>query len=450
MFQREVFSYHEINNQSRLPLLLRLFSVSILAHVAGFAFMMYAIPAMQDVAFLAQFIGGTRGHNTVDKDYKPDDSEVHFGGDPGDMYVSKFEYPAGYFMTDEEKAAALVAQANPTTPQVVSSVNGGGFGGVNGAPKTLPSLNNIKPTTPASLPDDYGIDSPFSIGGSTSGIKPGSVPKSKTPTLTIKKPVTNKNPSTLNVPGFSGSPKTLPNLDEVNNPNGKKEAAKNPTDKKPVKSNTDTTVAETDPNEINRKPLKDLAGVFSQLKAEKKVDLEQSFMMKMKGNFDKNYRLTPTENVALSPNNEGTQTLATEFLKAINASHVLSYLSGLRKNLPANKNLGLSLMINQDVEKKEVSLAITVETESPEKANILKTGLTGGKDVTMMLRKGKDEEIFLSNTTISSEGNMINISCVMPRELALPILQRYIGTDENKTDNKQNALITEKNANTGK
>jgi len=200
-------------------------------------------------------------------------------------------------------------------------------------------------------------------------------------------------------------------------------------------SNSNTTVGQIDPTKttdengdplINKRPFVDLANSVNDLLDKNQVKLESAFVVNASGKLNKDGKLDPKSfrYVQAASSDEKLIDVVKESIEAINDSGYLLYLKEL-------SGKDFDLLLQQD--DSNISAIVKSEMESETRARTLKSNL----DLLIGLKKAlkssaeadqndKDDLVLLENAKIEIEGKKVIIRFVVPKEIALPMIQRKL------------------------
>lgn len=300
----------------------------------------------------------------VDRPY----SQTEIGGDVDivELTTERFRYPDGYFLMDQPGFPANL----PPSPAV--------------AP-TFPQPNPVTPPGPTPLPSPLPSPSP---------------PASASPAVVI---ATNQ-PTPID-------PKPTPNEKDI-------EKAQ----KELEKTSKETGIELASEGEINKRPFKDFVIYANDLKNQGKLDIEQPFEVVIDAELDKDGKLTKSDFTKRAGDFNLTD-LGGRLVAAMNDSGILFYLKKLNEDNPGTK---VVFTIKQTSD--QVIATVESEAASPASARALSKGFnlmlaTGAKT-----REGKEEEVYLRNTTVSANEKKILFSLTLPRQTVIDLLKNDIAS----------------------
>lgn len=200
----------------------------------------------------------------------------------------------------------------------------------------------------------------------------------------------------------------------------------------------DTQAAATNPDGspiINKRPFVDLANSVNELLDKNQVRLDSAFIVNANGKLTKDNKLDPKSfrYVQAASNDEKIIDVVKESIEAINDSGYLQYLTGL-----SGKDFGL--LIQQD----DVNITgiVQSEMESETRARSIKSSLDFAIGLAKSAKTGanadqndKDDLVLLEGAKIEVEGKKVVIRFVIPKQVALPMIQRKLA--EQKAAPKQ-------------
>jgi len=173
-------------------------------------------------------------------------------------------------------------------------------------------------------------------------------------------------------------------------------------------------------NEINKKPLKDLAAQMNDLKNEGKLDLNKPFEIVIEAELNDQAKLIN----ARFKKKEGDailQDLFSRMVTALNDSGLLIFLRPI-----SNDNPGATVTITIKQGAKEVLASVESEASSPGSAVKL------AKDYNNMLalgawsRAGKDEGELMKNSTATPDGKKVAVNFSMPRQTVVDMINKQL------------------------
>jgi hypothetical protein len=358
----ELFERFEVNRAPRWQVLTKLVGASLVLHLV-FVWMVIYVPAFRDTLNIAAIIASTK---FVDKDYEAtqirDDVQLV-------QLSDKFRYPDGYFQFESQLAAGQVPGQTPTpdpfAPRIISQASKESKVDPEASPSPSPELS----ASPAASP-----------GASVS-------------------------PSAAAVAQASPSPSPL-TPDEAQ--------------KELEKTAEQNNITLPEENEINKKPLKDLAAQMNDLKNEGKLDLNKPFEIVIEAELNDQAKLIN----ARFKKKEGDailQDLFSRMVTALNDSGLLIFLRPI-----SNDNPGATVTITIKQGAKEVLASVESEASSPGSAVKL------AKDYNNMLalgawsRAGKDEGELMKNSTATPDGKKVAVNFSMPRQTVVDMINKQL------------------------
>ena len=358
----ELFENFEVNRDSRVSVLLKLLGASLVLHLALMWTVIY-VPSVRDTVNIAALIASTKW---VDEDYVA----TQIGDDVQIVQLEKFHYPEGYFALESQGFAnpGGAAANDPFAPKIISQWN------------------------PAS-PDPEDKASPSPSPGASPSASPGA-DGSTSPAV-----AQNATPS----PSPSPSPLT-------------QEDAQKELEKTAAQNN----VTLLDENQINRKPLKDLAIHVNDLKNQGKLDLNKPFRVVIKAELDEKSKLQKAD-VIDKEGDDILNDLFRQMVGALNDSGMLVLLTQVMKAKP-----GSTVIITLKQGETEVLATVESEATTPEEA------IQKAKDVNTYLylgalaRSGKDEAQLMKNTSATPSGKKVVVNLAMPRQTVVDMLKKQV------------------------
>ena len=358
----ELFERFEVNRAPRWQVLTKLVGASLVLHLV-FVWMVIYVPAFRDTLNIAAIIASTK---FVDKDYEAtqirDDVQLV-------QLSDKFRYPDGYFQFESQLAAGQVPGQTPTPDPF--------------APRIISQASKESKVDPEASP------SPSPEVSASPAASPGA----------------SVSPSAAAVAQASPSPSPL-TPDEAQ--------------KELEKTAEQNNITLPEENEINKKPLKDLAAQMNDLKNEGKLDLNKPFEIVIEAELNDQAKLIN----ARFKKKEGDailQDLFSRMVTALNDSGLLIFLRPI-----SNDNPGATVTITIKQGAKEVLASVESEASSPGSAVKL------AKDYNNMLalgawsRAGKDEGELMKNSTATLNGKKVVVNFSMPRQTVIDMLKKQL------------------------
>lgn len=357
----ELFDNFEVNRDPKWPILTRLIGASAVVHLVLLWLVIY-VPAVRDTVNIAALIASAK---FVDKDYVA--TQI---GDVQIISLEKFHYPEGYFALQGNPATGLIAAANdPFAPKIISQWN----------PKE---------------PDPEALASPSPSASPSASASPTASPGAA---------------------AASVSPEIAQNASPSPSP-----ASQEDVQKQLEKTAAEINVPLPEENEINKKPLKDLAVKANDLKNQGKLDLNKPFKIVIKANLGENGKLQNFDFIDKS-GDEVLNDLFGNMVTALNDSGLLVYLAGISKANP-----GSTIIISVEQGQNEVLASLESEVTTPDDAKQLAAGLNGMLAAGGLLRSGKDEATLMKNTTAKAEGKKVLVNFSMPRQTVIDMLKKQV------------------------
>jgi hypothetical protein len=358
----ELFERFEVNRAPRWQVLTKLVGASLVLHLV-FVWMVIYVPAFRDTLNIAAIIASTK---FVDKDYEAtqirDDVQLV-------QLSDKFRYPDGYFQFESQLAAGQVPGQTPTPDPF--------------APRIISQASKESKVDPEASP------SPSPEVSASPAASPGA----------------SVSPSAAAVAQASPSPSPL-TPDEAQ--------------KELEKTAEQNNITLPEENEINKKPLKDLAAQMNDLKNEGKLDLNKPFEIVIEAELNDQAKLIN----ARFKKKEGDailQDLFSRMVTALNDSGLLIFLRPI-----SNDNPGATVTITIKQGAKEV--LASVESEASSAGSAVKLA----KDYNNMLalgawsRAGKDEGELMKNSTATPDGKKVAVNFSMPRQTVVDMINKQL------------------------
>jgi hypothetical protein len=361
----ELFERFEVDHDPRWPILLRLVAASLVLHVSAIACLIFVAPVREAFNIAALF----SNTSFVDREYQ----QTEIGGDVQIVELAKFHYPEGYFAMD----AGLLPLPSPSPTPLAWAVN------------LTPSQVSPETAEPSPSPSASPAASP---SASQTG-SPGSGTN-----------VAENNPSPS-----PGSPDAEKSQAEKAQEQLEKTAAANGVDL-PVE------------NEINKKPLKDLAKYANDLKKDGKLDLDQKFEVVVEAELDENSTLQKPTFIQKA-GDPALVDLAGRMIAALNDSKMLILLKALNDGKPTK----VVFIVRQDENElaARIESDVTSEASAKQKAGVFNLMLAAGEKA----RTGKDEAILMRNTSASADGKKVVFKFSMPRQAVGDMIKKQIASN---------------------
>lgn len=352
----ELFDRFEVNRDPRWKVLTKLVGASVVLHLV-FLWAVIYVPAFRDTLNIASIIANT---TFVDKAY----NRTQIADDIQWVQSEKFRYPEGYFTPDGKVAAEV--------PQVPVY----GFDVKEFAPKIISQAGSTKDPEPSPSPSPNASPSPAAVAAET------------------------------------GAPATPdPNAAPLSPEEAQKQLEKS------AEENKLPLPAE---NEINKKPLKDLAAHMNELKNEGKLDLNKPFKIVITAKLDEKGRLVEPK-LLEKEGDDVLQDLFKRMVEALNDSGLLIFLQPISADNP-----GATVKITVMQGEQKVLASVESEVSSQESAEKLAKGfnvlLVGGA----WARAGKDEAELMKNSNAKPDGKKVMVNFAMPRETVIEMLKKQM------------------------
>jgi len=358
----ELFERFEVNRAPRWQVLTKLVGASLVLHLV-FVWMVIYVPAFRDTLNIAAIIASTK---FVDRDYQAtqirDDVQLV-------QLSDKFRYPDGYFQFQSQLAAGQVPGQTPTPDPF--------------APRIISQASKESKVDPEASP------SPSPATSASPAASPGA----------------SASPSAAAVAQASPSPSPL-TPDEAQ--------------KELEKTAEQNNITLPEENEINKKPLKDLAAQMNDLKNEGKLDLNKPFEIVIEAELNDQAKLVN----ARFKKKEGDAILQDLFSRMVTALNDSGLLIFLRPISDDNPGATVTITIKQGA--KDVLASVESEASSPGSAVKL------AKDYNNMLalgawsRAGKDEGELMKNSTATPDGKKVAVNFSMPRQTVVDMINKQL------------------------
>jgi hypothetical protein len=358
----ELFERFEVNRAPRWQVLTKLVGASLVLHLV-FVWMVIYVPAFRDTLNIAAIIASTK---FVDRDYQA----TQIRDDVRLVQLSdKFRYPDGYFQFQSQLAAGQVPGQTPTPDPF--------------APRIISQASKESKVDPEASP------SPSPATSASPAASPGA----------------SASPSTAAIAQASPSPSPL-TPDEAQ--------------KELEKTAEQNNITLPEENEINKKPLKDLAAQMNDLKNEGKLDLNKPFEIVIEAELNDQAKLVN----ARFKKKEGDAILQDLFSRMVTALNDSGLLIFLRPISDDNPGATVTITIKQGA--KDVLASVESEASSPGSAVKL------AKDYNNMLalgawsRAGKDEGELMKNSTATPDGKKVAVNFSMPRQTVVDMINKQL------------------------
>lgn len=355
----ELFENFEVNRDPKWPIISRLLAGSLVVHLALLWLVLY-VPAFRDTLNIASLIANTR---FVDKAY----TATRIGDEVQIVELQKFRYPDGYFAVEQPGLDGLTASAanDPFAPKIISQWRPGG----DVDPEASPSPSPDASASPTASPDASPSPSPSAIAQASP----------------------------------SGSPLTP-------------EEAQKELEKTAEQNN----IPLPGENEINKKPLKDLAVHMNDLKNEGKLDLNKPFEIVIEAELDDKARLINAR-FTKKAGDETLQDLFSRMVSALNDSGLLIFLKPLSTDNP-----GTTVRITLKQGEKDVLASVESQASSPTSAEKLARDFNNLLALGAWSRAGKDEAELMKNSTATPDGKRVAVNFSMPRQAVIDMIKKQM------------------------
>jgi hypothetical protein len=355
----KLFENFEVNRDSRASVLTKLIGASLVVHLVLMWLVIY-VPAVRDTVNIAALVASTKW---VDEDY----TATQIGNDVQIVQLEKFRYPDGYFTLESQGFAnpAAAAANDPFAPKIISQWKG--FG-----------------------PDPEETPSPS--------------------------PEASPSASASASPNASASPSAA---------TAQASASPSPLTQEEAQKQLEQIAAEgkvglPDPNQINKKPLKDLATYANDLKSQGKLDLNQPFKVVIEATWDEKGKLKDPRLVDKA-GDENLTNLFGRVVAALNDSGLLTYLSPISKDNP-----GSIVRITVTQGDAKVLASFEMETASPQKARENASGLNMALWLGAGSRADKPELALIKSTTATPDGKKVVVNFSMPRQDVVEMIKKQM------------------------
>jgi hypothetical protein len=247
------------------------------------------------------------------------------------------------------------------------------------------------------------------------------------PPVVVQPPmITKKGPRSKLPPDMDAMANPSPGIDPTNPTN---QAATTELPKTPAEAEAelaklanDNSVNRPNEDEINKQPWKDWLKNTNDLKVQGKLDLNKPAEVTIFADFDENGKLTGPPFITQKSGDPALIEVAKGMVAALIDSNMLFFLRD-----PKTKRLEMrQLQITIKLDEQAVTGKVQSDAASPERAAQLSTTYSGMLYVGTIARQGKDEEVLMKNTKVTSEGKQIIINFTMPRQEASQLLKKQL------------------------
>ncbi len=173
-------------------------------------------------------------------------------------------------------------------------------------------------------------------------------------------------------------------------------------------------------DQINKKPLKDLAAHMNDLKNEGKLDLNKPFEIVIEAELDEKSKFTNARFIK-KEGDEVLQGLFSQMVTALNDSGLLIFLRPIREDNP-----GATVRITIKQGEKQVLGSVESEASSPEKAEELANYFKNALALGAWSRAGKDEAELMKNSTATPDGKKVAVNFSMPRQTVVDMINKQL------------------------
>jgi hypothetical protein len=175
-------------------------------------------------------------------------------------------------------------------------------------------------------------------------------------------------------------------------------------------------------DEINKQPWKDWLKTANDLKVQGKLDLSKPVEVTIIADFDENGKLAGPPFVSQKSGDPILIELAKGMVSAMVDSNMLHFLKDTKTKRLESRQLQITIKLDDQA----VTGKVATDATSPERAQQLSEAYSSMLFLGAMVRQGKDEEILMKNTKVSSEGKQIIINFTMPRQEASQMLKKQL------------------------
>jgi hypothetical protein len=175
-------------------------------------------------------------------------------------------------------------------------------------------------------------------------------------------------------------------------------------------------------DDFNNKPFKDWAKKVNDLKQGGKLDLNKPLDITIIADFDENGKLKGAPLVSQKSGDPILSELAKELVAAMIDSNMMKFLKDPNTKRLETKQLVVRVMMNEQ----EVVGIVKSDAASEERAKQLSMTYTLMLAAGKVARSGKDEEVLMKNTKVTTEGKQIIFNFAMPRQEATEMIKKQL------------------------
>jgi hypothetical protein len=175
-------------------------------------------------------------------------------------------------------------------------------------------------------------------------------------------------------------------------------------------------------DEINKRPLKDWVVYAKDLSKQNKLDLNQPFEVVIDSELDENGKLKNWK-FTKKVGNMDLVDLGGRLMAALNDSGLLIYLKKLNEDNP-----GTHVVFTIKQGNDQVVTSVESDAASPDSARQLAAGFRWMLALGAKARAGKNEEVFLRNTTVNASERKITFGLTLPRQTVVDLLKKEIAS----------------------
>ena len=246
------------------------------------------------------------------------------------------------------------------------------------------------------------------------------------PPVMVTPPVIRKGPRARSPLDMMVSPSPTPGIDP-NKPAEQTATTEEPktaaeADAALAKLAAENNVNRPDEDEINKKPWKDWLKSTNELKVNGKLDLSKPVEVIIIADFDEDGKLTGPPIVTQKSGDPALIEVAKGMVAAMIDSNMLFFLRDPKTKRLETRQLQITIKLDDQA----VTGKVQSDAASPERAQQLSTTYSGMLYLGKITRQGKDEEILMKNTKVTSDGKQIIINFTMPRSEASEMLKKQL------------------------
>lgn len=181
-------------------------------------------------------------------------------------------------------------------------------------------------------------------------------------------------------------------------------------------------ITRPDEDEINKQPWKDWLKNTNDLNVQGKLDLSKPVEVIIIADFDENGKLTSPPFITQKAGDPILIDVAKDMVAAMIDSNMLIFLRDPKTKQLETRQLQITIKLDDQA----VTGKVQSDAASPERAQQLSTTYSGMLYLGTIARQGKDEEVLMKNTKVTSDGKQIIINFTMTRSEASEMLKKQL------------------------